>query len=77
MPTIFALLQVVFVLLTLFQADSDADFSGLGRKMLAGFVVAIIVAVGLALIKFRLRDKKPSTQFISITSAGEKDTATE
>ncbi len=71
MPTIIALLQLV-VVLTLIQTDTATDFSDLGRKMLGGFVLAVVVAVALAFIRFRQRDKNPASKFISITATNEK-----
>jgi hypothetical protein len=72
MLTILAALQLV-VVITLLQADTATDFSDLGRKMLAGFVIAVVVAVALAFIRFRQRDKNPTSSFISITSSSTTD----
>ena len=44
----------------------------LGIFMLAGFILAVVVAIGLTIIRLRLREKRPqSAQFISINSREE------
>jgi len=66
MPTILALYQLSLFSLSLLQDDPSSDFNGLGKKLLGGFVLAVVVAVAYTLIKLRLRDKKPPAEFISI-----------
>jgi hypothetical protein len=68
MPMILALaLYHLSLLSTIFlQDDTYSDFNDLGKKLLGGFVLAVVVAVAFTFIKLRLRDKKPPAQFISI-----------
>ena len=54
-------LSVIF-----FQDTIGSDFSELGRQLLAGFLVAVAVAVSFTVIKLRRRDKHPPAPFISI-----------
>jgi len=68
MPATLALLHLWFLSISIMQDDSFADFGDLGKQLLGGFVIAVIVAVAYAFIKLRWRDQKPSTQFISISS---------
>ena len=59
------------VLMILLQ-ENTGNFDDLGKLLFGGVAVAIVVAVGFTLVRFRLRDKKPQTSsFISISS--EKD----
>ena len=78
MPTEFALvlLQLSLLAISILQDDTSSDFDDLGRKLLGGFVLAVVVAVALAFIKTRLRDKKPPAQFISISSFQKPDETT-
>jgi FtsH-binding integral membrane protein len=66
MPITLALYHLSFLVISLLQEDAFSDFNGLGRKLLAGFVVAVVAAIAFTFIKLRLRDKKPPAQFISI-----------
>jgi hypothetical protein len=58
------LLSVIF-----FQEAIGSDFSELGRQLLAGFLVAVAVAVSFTIIKLRRRDKHPPAPFISIIAS--------
>jgi len=60
----------MIALLSLLQETSAAtDFNDLGKLLLGGVAAAIVVAVGLTLVRFKLQDKKPPTSnFISISS---------
>ncbi|MEP6637572.1 MAG: hypothetical protein ABJB97_12670 [Acidobacteriota bacterium] len=73
MPTTLALYHLSLLLISLLQDDTAADFNDLGRKLLGGFVLAVVVAVAYTFIKLRLRDQKPPAQFISITSFPNKE----
>jgi FtsH-binding integral membrane protein len=73
MPTTLALHQLSVIAISLLQEDTSSDFSDLGKKLLVGFVLAVVVAVAFTFIKLRLRDKKPPAEFISITSFQKKD----
>ena len=50
----------------LFQEPIGSDFNDLGRKLLGGFVLAVVVAIAFTVIRLRLRDKHPPAAFISI-----------
>jgi hypothetical protein len=69
----FALYFPGSLAISLLQDSIGSDFSDLGRKLLGGFAVAVVVAVAFTVIKIRLRDKKPPTAFISVTSCTEED----
>ena len=73
MPTTLALYHLCMLSISLLQDDTSSDFNDLGRKLLGGFVLAVVVAVAFTFIKLRWRDKKPPAQFISITSFQNKD----
>ena len=63
------------VLLQAAVSDQEAlsEMNDLGVLMLVGFVLAVAVAIGLTVIRLKIREKKPATpQFISIHSQ-EKD----
>ena len=62
----FALSCLSFFILL--QESIGADFNDLGRKILGGFIVAVVFAITFTVVKLRLRDKKPSAAFISITA---------
>lgn len=60
----------MIALLSLLQETSvTTDFNDLGKLLLGGVAAAIVVAVALTLIRFKLQDKKPpASNFISISS---------
>jgi hypothetical protein len=66
MPTTLVLYQLSLISISLLQDDTSSDFNGLGKKLLGGFVLAVVVAVAYTFIRLRLRDKKPPKEFISI-----------
>jgi hypothetical protein len=68
MPTAIALYHFSLLLISVLQDEISSDFDGLGKQLLAGFVLAVVVAVAYTFIKLRLRDKKLPAQFISISS---------
>jgi hypothetical protein len=67
MPTL-ALHYFGLLSITILQEDPSSDFSELGKELLGGFMLAVVIAVAYTFIKLRLRDKKPPTQFLSISS---------
>jgi hypothetical protein len=69
---IVALTQVVPLVLLAISDAEETDFSGLGRMMLGGFLVAVAVAIAITFVRLRLRDKKPATHFISISESQKK-----
>ena len=72
MPTAFALYHLCLIAISLQQDNVSSDFNELGKQLLGGFVLAVVVAVAFTLIKLRLRDKNPPAKFISITDLGAK-----
>lgn len=59
-------------LIGLLQESTDA-FNDLGKLLLVGVVIAILLAIAFTFVRIRLRDKKPQTSsFISISSVPEK-----
>lgn len=77
MPTTLALYHLSFIAISLLQDNTSSDFQDLGKQLLGGFALAVVVAVVYTLIKLRLRDKKPPAQFISISSRQTTDDASE
>ena len=70
MMTAASLIHIVFVIQNL-PPDSDAfsDLNDLGTLMLGGFVLAVVAAIALTIVRLKLREKKPEgAQFISINS---------
>lgn len=58
----------------LIQEEIATDFNDLGKLLLGGFVLAVVVAIALTLVKLRLRDKKaPKSEFISINSVDREE----
>lgn len=54
-------------LITLLQEAAPAQFDDLGKLLLGGVAAAIVVAIALTFIRFKLQDKKPpQSKFISI-----------
>jgi len=70
---LFHTYQLVVLAIHLILEAEETDFSGLGKMMLAGFVLAIGVALAITFIRLRARDKKPPAQFISIAAFQKKD----
>ena len=71
---IAASLVCILGILKIFVSDEDVlgEMNDLGIFMLAGFVLAVVVAIGLTIIRLRLREKRPqAAQFISIHSREE------
>ena len=69
-----ALLSMLAVLSLLQETTGETTtaFNDLGKLLLGGMVAAIVVAVGLVLVRFKLQDKKPPTsKFVSISSPQE------
>ncbi len=74
MPTELAIALFHLSLLAIsFLQNNSSDFNDLGGKLLGGFVLAVVVAVAFTFVKLRLRDKKPSAHFISISSFQKSD----
>jgi hypothetical protein len=71
MPTPFALYYLSLIAISLLEDNPSSDFDSLGKQLLGGFAVAVVMAVAYTFIKLRLRDKHPPAPFISITSQDE------
>jgi hypothetical protein len=54
--------------ITLLQDTTGSDFNDLGRKLLEGFALAVVVAIAYTIIKLKRRDRNPPAAFISITA---------
>ena len=66
-----ALLIHLMVMLEIFSSDSEifADMNDLGTLMLGGFVLAVVAAIALTIVRLRIREKRPAADhFISINS---------
>ena len=73
MTTTVALYQLSLLLLYILPDGTSSDFDGLGKQLLGGFVLAVVVAIVFTFIKLRLRDRNPPAAFISISSSQGKD----
>lgn len=59
----------MIAVITLLQETVATDFDDLGKLLLGGVAAAVVVAVALTLVRFKLQDKKPpASKFISINS---------
>lgn len=76
MPTPFALYYLSLISIGLLEENTSSDFDGLGKQLLGGFAVAVVVAIAYTFIKLRLRDKNPPAPFISISSFEKTDETT-
>ncbi len=56
-----AALLIHAIILEIFTSDSDAlaDMSDLGTLMLGGFILAVVAAVALTIVRLRIIEKKP------------------
>ena len=71
---IVASLIHLFVVFVVFSSDADAlaEINDLGTLMLGGFILALVGAIAITVIRLRIREKKPQApQFISINSREE------
>lgn len=79
MPATLALHHVWLLSIAIADVAGDdtlADFGDLGKDLLGGFVLAVVVAIAYTFIKLRWRDQNPPEQFISITSLKEPNEPT-
>ena len=59
----------IITLIVLLQESATTDFNDLGKLLLGGVAAAVVVAVGLVVVRFKLQDKKPpGSNFISINT---------
>ena len=59
----------MIALIILLQESATTDFNDLGKLLLGGVAAAVVVAVALVLVRFKLQDKKPpASNFISINT---------
>ena len=57
------------LLLLNLQESPTGAFEDLGKLLLGGTVVAVVLAIGFTLVRLRMRDKRPQTSsFISISA---------
>jgi len=70
MVTAASLLHVITILEILSpDFDALADMNDLGTLMLGGFILAVVAAVVLTIVRLRIREKKPeAAHFISINA---------
>jgi uncharacterized membrane protein len=53
----------------IFLQEVSTDFQDLGKLLLGGVALAIVIAIAFTFVRFRLRDKKPQrSSFISISA---------
>lgn len=65
----------VLVLLTFLQNTVSSDFDDLGRWLFGGFAAAVVLAIGVVVIKRRTADKDSPSHFISIAVKGDDNGA--
>ena len=53
----FALYCAGLLAISFFQESIGSDFNDMGRKILIGFVLAVVFAIAFTIIKLQLRDK--------------------
>ncbi len=71
---LFPLQDTHVLAILLIQEEIATDFNDLGKLLLGGFVLALVVAIALTFVRLRLRDKKaPTSEFISISSVERED----
>lgn len=59
---------MVALMILLQENPVAGDFDDLGKLLLGGMVAAVVVAVAIIVVRFKLQDKKPPTSnFISIS----------
>ena len=73
-----AMLTLLFLSLglpaiTFLQETNGSDFNDLGKKLLEGFGLAVVLAIAYTFIKLRRRDRNPPAAFISITATPTTD----
>jgi len=61
--------------ITLLQDSITLELGDEGRKLLAGFAVAVVLVIAFTVIRFRRRDKNPPKGFISVISTKEELTS--
>jgi len=60
-------LEFVIVFSAFLIQEVGTDFQDLGKLLLGGVALAIVVAIAFTFVRFRLRDRKPQqSSFISI-----------
>ena len=70
MPT-FPLIYIGTVFLIVSDESVGSDFGDLGRQLLAGFLIAVALAVLFTIVKMRWRNQNPPAKFISIRASDE------
>ena len=72
MPT-FALIYIASLFLIISDESGTSDFGDLGRQLLAGFLIAVALAVLFTIVKMRWRNQNPPAKFISIRASDESE----
>lgn len=67
--------QGILALISLLQEPSPTTaFDDLGKLLLGGMAVAVVVAVGFTFVRFKRQDQNPpKSNFISISSPQERE----
>jgi hypothetical protein len=75
LTTVAFLLYRLGLFSILFVQEAEAsDFDDLGILLLAGFVLAVVVAVAVTVVRMKIQNKQePPPSFISISSFDEND----
>jgi hypothetical protein len=62
--------QLASFVLNIIPENNDPDFGDLGKLMIGGFALAVVLAVAFTFVRLRLRDRKPqaTAEFLSINS---------
>ena len=62
-------LSALLALSILVQQESETNFNDLGKLMIGGVIVALLVALAFTFIRLKLRDRKPQDSgFVTIGS---------
>lgn len=73
MVTAASLLHFIVLKIITSNSDALAEMNDLGTLMLGGFILAVVAAIALTIIRLRIREKKPAAPpFISIGSRDDK-----
>ena len=69
----FALIYIGFLFFIISDQTVNSDFGDLGRQLLAGFLIAVALAVLFTIVKMRWRNQNPPAKFISIRASDESE----
>jgi hypothetical protein len=72
--TAFIIYRLGLFWISLVQEADSSDFNDLGKLLLGGVVLAIVIVIAFTVLRQRLQDKKPPVpSVISINSFQKKD----